>query len=88
MAKFQLNEANVNMIQNVQIIMLALTTNAWILVVFQNPVESRRFVKQLHIDQFVVALKIGQAIPMKSVINVGFLLPIFQFYHFNVGKLL
>ena len=76
------------MIQNVQIIMLALTTNAWILVVFQNPVENRRFVKQLHIDQFVAALKIGQAIPMKSVINVGFLLPIFQFYHFNVGKLL
>ena len=60
------------MIQSVQTTMLALTTNVWIRVVFQNLVENKPFVKLPHIDQFVVALQIGQAILMRNVINVGF----------------
>ena len=60
------------MIQNVQITMLVLITNVWIPAVFQSLVENKQFVKLPLIDQFAAAHLIGLAIPMKSVINVGF----------------
>ena len=60
-----------NTILSVQITMLALTTNAWIHVVFLNLAENRLFVKPPHIVQFATAHLIGPVILTMSVISTN-----------------
>ena len=60
-----------NTIRSVQITMLALTTNAWIHVVFLSLAESRLFVKPPLIVQFAAAHLIGPVIHTMSVINMN-----------------